>query len=520
MFQATLDAVGLGSSGDGTAPLLDEAAPDKVAAPAESETPRLSSGCCILSACWLVVLGCVGYYTVPFCIGWEGVIFVSVIPLAISAYFGVGHFVTGGFYLSVILVAAVRETFVIYGNSVPCGLCDFESVCEAPYGAAGANCTRWGVQQDTCWTEAPSADFTVVWAGAAALYGTIAMLFVQIIKFRGSGLEGWIMARVVVLLMVPSTYAICAFYSLRLLAQNKSDLWTPKSIGNIYDLYAALGLFAFKHIMVGCAGHKVERESQGGGEPHFKQIWSLGDVLMQLGCDPYLLWCFFGSFAQIVMREFVNWYDPELCQLAMPMMIQYLFPNLHSIDLRPPSSFIAFEGHGGSFACAASWHVVSPLFTAVRFIVCTLAVGSIVMYEKALGHFLHDVRPIMKFVGVKGLLMVTFWQEYLVPFIIPGDHWTHMQFDMFLLCWEAFILAVYHHFSYHPDDFKGIKKPTLKRAIAGPEKPVQKERASFKNPFAPAGGEAAGQGGDRKDVGFGEEEEPPPSSAMSCSILG
>lgn len=407
--------------------------------------------CAVVAVLTLVLL----YFSVPICVGLEGVVFTSILPLAVSTYTGRWHVPTATLYLIVIVFVTLREVLVILSGVVPCGLCHYESHCAAHL--SDVECFQWKVQERRCWSTTEEMDWTLLWVAVPPTLGSIPLAVLQMWKFHQSNLQDWLQAPVMVILMIPTTYGFCALYSLRLLTQNHSDLWTPRAIFDVCELYVALGLFAFKHLMILCA--RVTAESRRREEAHFWELWELGSGLMELGCGPYVLWCFFGNFAEIVAKEFVDWFRPGLCLDVLPTLVRCFFPSLVDPRIEPEQTFVAFKSHGkNSYVCQEAWGALLPSMTAMNLMVCSIAIACIILYEQAVGSYLHSLKPTVKFMGVKGLLLVSFWQTIILNVLAAYgcDDWCQARFNSFLLCWEALGLGVYHIYSYDPADFTDV----------------------------------------------------------------
>merc|ERR1719291_862304 len=202
-------------------------------------------------------------------------------------------------------------------------------------------------------------DYSMLWVALPALLGTLYVMLTQLNDFHLSKLKRWCKVRVMVVVMLPMTYGICGFYSLRLLTVNHYDLWTPRAIFDISDLYCAVGLLAFKYLVLECTVKEITKEysttfedttmqneekdkEASAGETFLyvftfqwvsdlftevkkapatvarslklvndvhNEVWrplqSISRQLMRMGLLPYVFVCFIGNFAEILIKEFV-----------------------------------------------------------------------------------------------------------------------------------------------------------------------------------------------------------------------
>lgn len=408
------------------------------------------------------------WFSADWCLPLEASCFMAIMPLAWMTFKGVYYEQPVYLYFFVLALFMFREFAIMIRHVIPCGVCTYKSTCMDTANSTARDadgCPKWDFQMvaDSCKSSTNDMDWGSMWAGvppAILALGTLAKVLYRW-SFADDKHITYFKLQVTVILFLPATYVVCSLYSLRLLTTNRSDLWTPKAVFDIGDLYTAVCLFAFEQLVTKVVEESKKKElaelqsTDGDG---LKSFQGLGNSLMKVGCYPYVFCCFASNGIEIVIKEFVDFWYPHFCEDHLSWFVNLYFPSLVGFELEPPRSFSAFHGHPGSYACEQAWGAIEQPFVAMNFLVCSIAVTCIVIYEHEMGHTLHTINPKMKFFAVKGLLLVIFWQGIILSVLFSKDKWTKSRVNSFCLIWEAFFLGILQYVSYNPDDFKEIVK--------------------------------------------------------------
>mmetsp|Transcript_62443 Transcript_62443/g.162268 ORF Transcript_62443/g.162268 Transcript_62443/m.162268 type:complete len:531 (-) Transcript_62443:80-1672(-) len=450
-----------------------------------------------------------GRICVLVCLPLELLLFVCTLAVAVTIYKYKKYEVPVSVYAFVCTLVSFRETFTLTSKSVPCGLCEYRSVCEEDLqGRSREACPSWETEQVKCWQHTKDMDWSLLWVALPALLGTLYFMLAQLLEFHTSKLERWCKVRVMVVIMLPITYAICGFYSLRLLTVNHHDLWTPKAIFDISGLYCAVGLLAFKYLVLECTvqaitkDYKTTFEGSAIDNDTKQQDSSAGDVfvyivtfqwfaeifteakkapvarsaksvrfensvhnevwrplqsisrqLMRMGLLPYVFVCFFGNFAEILMKEFVDFWMPGWCTLMTPGLVATIFPDVKKGHVLPPETFVEFQGAPGSAECEDAWQAAAIIFKVMNFVVCSTAVATLIVYKRNMNELIQGIKPEEKFRGVIVWLLVNFWQSIFL-YLAVDDPLKQQRYYSLLVCWEAFLLAVYQGQAYKVEHFQ------------------------------------------------------------------
>lgn len=466
--------------------------------------------------CWnsAALIGTIilGRLLVLVCLPLELLLFVCTLALAVTIYCYKKYRVPVAVYAFVCALVCFRECFAVTTKSVPCGLCEYRSVCKDGRGREA--CTDWETEQGECWQNTEDMDWSLLWVAMPALLGTLYFMLSQLKEFHASKLDRWCKVRVMVIVMLPMTYAICGFYSLRLLTVNHYDLWTPRAIFDISNLYCAVGLLAFKYLVLECTVKAITKDydlnaafadtsadSDKKPEPSagdtfvwfftfqwvaevfteakkplslqtvraaqldrniLNEVWrplqSISRQLMRMGLLPYVLVCFTGNFAEILMKEFIDFWRPDLCADMTPSMVSTIFPEVKHGHVLPPATFVDFQGHQGSIECEDAWHAANIMLRVMNFVVCSTAVVTLYVYKRNMNQVLslQGIDPDSKFWGVMILLLVNFWQSIVFYFAFE-DPLKRDRYYSLLVCWEAFFLGFYQRYLAYPvKDFKDV----------------------------------------------------------------
>lgn len=400
-----------------------------------------------------------GYFLRVICLPFEGCAFLAIMPMAFSTYrysdtlnvreySEKWHVFPICFYLIVVGILIIREGLIIFTRAVPCGLCEYRNVCVQR--DDGERCVTWNATLTSCFpdeqTEMPEL---LVMASVGPAVVTLAVTVSLLVKFHFSTTYSRVMLPdLAIILVIPVTYAACSLSGLRNLSENESDLWSPKLLLDVCDLYTAAGLYAFKNLMLKCT-----QPGHGNIEP---ALWAMGCALMALGLLPYVGVCVVLNLCEIFVKEVIFFWYPESCFDALPKVISFIFPALQNAEFNPEKTFTSYHNHQGSSACHEVWGAFDPMLTFMNFVVCTIAVTCIVFYEHSMGSLLSRMEsPVLKFWGVKGLLLIAFWQNIILPQVIPQKVLL-AKYNSALMCWEACGLALFHIVAYHPDHFKNV----------------------------------------------------------------
>jgi len=412
----------------------------------------------------------IAWFSADLCLPLQASCFMAILPLAWMTWTEKYKAWPGYLYFFVLALFMFREFAIMLRHVIPCGVCTYKSSCLEMTNSTARNatvCQSWGFQlngtngtvADSCKSTANDMDWGSMWMGVPPAILALGTLAVVLYRWHGLPDDHVVKVQVTVILFLPATYVVCSLYSLRLLTINRSDLWTPKAVFDIGDLYTAVCLFAFEQLATKVVEEKRKTELanlKNATGPGLKNFQSLGDSLMKLGCYPYVICCFASNGMEIVIKEFVDFWYPKFCEDHLAWVVNLYFPSLVGFELEPPKYFSAFLGHPGSYACEQAWGAVEQPFEAMNFLVCSIAVTCIVIYEHEMGHSLHAIQPKLKFFAVKGLLLVIFWQGIILSVLVPRDAWKKSRVNSFCLIWEAFCLGVLQLKAYVPSDFQVI----------------------------------------------------------------
>jgi hypothetical protein len=415
------------------------------------------------------------WFSAEWCLPLEASCFMAILPLAWMTYRGEYKAWPGYLYFFVLAFFMFREFAIMLRHVIPCGVCTYKSSCMDKANSTARDvdaCSKWDFKlvEDSCKSSTNDMDWGSMWAGVPPAILALGALARVLYRWHFIDDDHVAKLQVTVILFLPATYVVCSLYSLRLLTINTNDQWTPKAVFDIGDLLTAVCLFAFEQLVTKVVEEKKKKElaelqnTDGSG---LKSFQGLGNSLMKVGCYPYVFCCFAANGIEIVIKEFVDFWYPHFCEDHLAWVVNLYFPSLVGFELEPPKSFLAFRGHPGSYACEQAWGAIEQPFVAMNFLVCSIAVTCIVIYEHEMGATLHTIQPKMKFFAVKGLLLVIFWQGIILSVLVRRDAWTKARVNSFCLIWEAFFLGILQYMSYVPSDFKEIeeivKQPETKK---------------------------------------------------------
>merc|ERR1719221_1523172 len=171
----------------------------------------------------------------------------------------------GYLYFFVLALFMFREFAIMLRHVIPCGVCTYKSSCLEKTNSTARNgtvCPSWDFQlvADSCKSTTDVMDWGSMWAGVPPAILALGTLAGVLYRWRNVEDDHVAKVQVTVILFLPATYVVCSLYSLRLLTINRSDLWTPKAVFDIGDLYTAVCLFAFEQLATKVVEEKRKRE--------------------------------------------------------------------------------------------------------------------------------------------------------------------------------------------------------------------------------------------------------------------
>jgi len=197
----------------------------------------------------------------------------------------------------------------------------------------------------------------------------------------------------------------------------------------------------------------------------WRPLQSISRQLMRMGLLPYVFVCFIGNSAEILMKEFVEFWKPDWCTLMTPSLVSTIFPDVKKGLVLPPETFVAFQGHPGSIECEDAWRAAAIIFKVMNFVVCSTAVATLFLYQRNMHEVLKCIQPDGKFNILKILLLVNFLQSIVFDFVFE-DPLKRERYYSLLVCWEAFFLAVYQQVAYKVNHFESTAQSDEKLAIS------------------------------------------------------
>ncbi|CAE7673546.1 SVEP1, partial [Symbiodinium pilosum] len=96
---------------------------------------------------------------------------------------------------------------------------------------------------------------------------------------------------------------------------------------------------------------------------------------------------------------------------------------------------------------------IAIALSAVTFLLCSFAIMFVFYFESGYRHHLEKTEPLWKFLGVKGIVSVTYFQWLVISALASPLKWTSNQVYLFHCLLYAFwmpLLALVHTFLAYP----------------------------------------------------------------------
>jgi len=183
----------------------------------------------------------------------------------------------------------------------------------------------------------------------------------------------------------------------------------------------------------------------------------LAEVLLERGQEPFRHpWPL-----RLVLRPYQP--GPHFVAAVVVGIMQYI-----------PTMFIIFMlnlsiWRFGEMDCCRSLHRLALLPKLAKALSCAFAMYNLVLFYHQTHTHLEHIRPVLKFLGIKGIVFFTFWQELIIAFLVrlqvvpnPKTHlhneWTQAEIadgiKNLLLCVEMLGFSELHRRAYPYDEFE------------------------------------------------------------------
>jgi len=154
----------------------------------------------------------------------------------------------------------------------------------------------------------------------------------------------------------------------------------------------------------------------------------------------------FRSFKSISLQGVKAWVWIQSAAVALKLCLQ----GAVSVYM-PTLCFWASK----SCASCSQWYdeTISTASSAVTFILCSFAIMFVFYFEAGYRHYLRKTEPMWKFLGVKGIVSVTYFQWVVISLLARPFSWDDTHVYMFHCMLYAFwmpLLAVFHALLAYP----------------------------------------------------------------------
>uniref|UniRef100_M4C2R5 Uncharacterized protein n=1 Tax=Hyaloperonospora arabidopsidis (strain Emoy2) TaxID=559515 RepID=M4C2R5_HYAAE len=189
---------------------------------------------------------------------------------------------------------------------------------------------------------------------------------------------------------------------------------------SIRDCYEAFVVYSFLALVLSFAGGESVCALKIQTEPDIRHMWPFSRCFYPLGRDGRLL---------------------RLCKRAT---IQFVFikPFFAALSL--------FMLACGTYHTVAYQLVLVVVYNASY----SMALYGLWIFYLAVQHILEPFNPVLKFVAVKGVVFLTFWQNSLLDFIPGITNEQAFAWKDLILCVETVVFALVHLVAFNSSQFK------------------------------------------------------------------
>jgi len=215
-------------------------------------------------------------------------------------------------------------------------------------------------------------------------------------------------------LLLPISFGTLALHCIRILPDRRGkDLWSATATLDAAEMWESWALWSFQSLFMryadGC------EDAKGPLYGHFKS-------LCHLGVQQYVVFNFSTNALEFVLRELDTYY-PALCAhlWGQPATCEEVFSEIEN------------------YLTGALWYS------------CTIAIYSIVGFERAMSRSLHPIEPFWKFWGAKLIVSVAGVQRLVLVALTKFGLMTEVfswYVHAYLLCFETFFLSLLHFRAY------------------------------------------------------------------------
>mmetsp|Transcript_56181 Transcript_56181/g.176392 ORF Transcript_56181/g.176392 Transcript_56181/m.176392 type:complete len:437 (+) Transcript_56181:138-1448(+) len=295
-------------------------------------------------------------------------------------------------------------------------------------------------------------------------------------------------------LFLPVSFGLLALHCIRILPDRGGrDLWGATATLDAAEVWESWALWSFQTLFMRYV--EGSEEAQVPLYPHFKQ-------LCLLGVQQYVVFNFASNAFEFVWRE-VDRHDPKLCG------------RLWGRE---------------TATCEQDFNKVEDYLVGALWYSCTIAIYSIVSFERAMSRSLHPIDPVWKFWGAKLIVSIAGVQR-LVLFALTKVRLVTDAFawyvHAYLLCFETLFLSAIHFRAYPASGYfkfgstveRGPRAVSGKLSNAGGAAPGQDSPGEVFGGPLPA---VLGRGRDREEADeelLGEESTGKEKTQESEAVL-
>mmetsp|Transcript_110950 Transcript_110950/g.324537 ORF Transcript_110950/g.324537 Transcript_110950/m.324537 type:complete len:434 (-) Transcript_110950:106-1407(-) len=298
------------------------------------------------------------------------------------------------------------------------------------------------------------------------------------------------------ILLLPVSFGLLSLHCIRILPdRDGKDLWGATATLDAAEVWESWALWSFQTLFMRYVDGS--EDAQAPLYPHFKR-------LCLLGVQQYVVFNFASNIFEFIWRE-VDRHDPGLCDRLW--------------------------GRGAT--CEQDFYQVQDYIIGALWYSCTIAIYSIVSFERAMSRSLHPIDPVWKFWGAKLIVSIAGVQRLFlfaltkINFVTEVFAW---YLHAYLLCFETLFLSVVHFRAYpasgyfkfgstldrHPHGHGSVELPAYGKLSRGSPAAVGGAEV------APPDAAAAGPGPEPSVLGrrrSEEEEEDPEEGSGSEAVL-
>eukprot|EP00930_Biecheleria_cincta_P020225 TRINITY_DN15257_c0_g1_i1.p1 TRINITY_DN15257_c0_g1~~TRINITY_DN15257_c0_g1_i1.p1 ORF type:complete len:1049 (+),score=136.23 TRINITY_DN15257_c0_g1_i1:3-3149(+) len=148
----------------------------------------------------------------------------------------------------------------------------------------------------------------------------------------------------------------------------------------------------------------------------------------------------FRSFGELALKGVISWVIIQLCAVVIKLVLQGL------IAVYAPT--LCYNYSQSCTSCEEWFESTFGLaLSSLSFMLCSFAIAFVLYFERAYAKHLETIDPTWKFVGVKGIVSVTYTQYIIIKLLASprgwNDTWVYLLHCLLYAAWMP-VLAIVH----------------------------------------------------------------------------